>query len=179
MAGYIIGYFGVAIIVIVLAVFYRAARKEALYVALCTDRMNFVVRVPRIFRVLGIVFAALFGACLIFSSFTVPDDPGYPFFTSVFAGFLITGSLLVYYSYRWKLIVADDRLVLTPVFGRERTYSIRDVTHIEADAARGVCAYSNQKRLFSVNSVSVGCGMLVSYFIEKGVRAPERINLPH
>ena len=175
----VVGYFSVAAIVIALAIFFRAAYREAHKEALLSDRMNFVVRPPRMYRVVGVICAAFFGAILVISSFTASEDLAWPFFTSVFAGFLVLGGLLVYYTFRWKLVVAEDRIELTPVFGIIKTYSIWDVTHIKADPTFGVRAYSHKKRLFSVDNVSVGCGMLIAYFIEKGVKTPERINLPH
>ena len=172
------GYFSVAVIVIVIAIFYRTARRESQKEALQADRMNFIVRAPKVYRVIGIVCAALFGVVLLISSITAYEDPVYPVLASVFLCFFVLGAGMAYYTFRWKIVVTDDLLVLTPLFGGDRKYSVRDVTHIKTDPTLGVRAYSKEKRLFSVGSISVGCGMLVSYLIEKGVRVPDKINLP-
>ena len=171
------GYFSVAIIVIVIAVFYKTAHREAHKETLRTDRMNFIVRAPKVYRVIGITCASIFGVILIVSSFTVAEDPIYYLLTSIFLGFFIFGACMAYYTFRWKLVVAGDWLVLTPLFGNERKYSVRDLTHIKTDPTYGVRAYSDNKRLFSVDSISIGCGMLISYLIEKGVKVPDKINL--
>ena len=172
------GYFSVAAIVIVLAVFYSKARRESLNEALFTDRMHFVVCAPKVFRVSGIICALFFGAIIIFYSFTVAeDDPAYFLLTAIFAGFLVLGAFLAYYAFRWKLVVVDNWLNLTPLFGSKRKYYVRDLTHFKTDPTFGVRAYSNGKQLFLVDSYSVGCGMFVSYLIEKGVKAPDKINL--
>ena len=172
------GYFSVAAIVIVLAVFYSKARRESQNETLFADRMHFIVCAPKVFRVSGIVCASFFGAIIIFYSFTAADDdPAYFPLTSIFTGFFILGAFLAYYTFRWKLAVVGNWLDFTPLFGNKRRYSVLDLTHFKTDPTFGVRAYTNEKRLFSVDSYSIGCGMLVSYLIEKGVKAPDKINL--
>ena len=168
------GYFIVAVVVIVIAVFHKTAHRDAQNEALPADRMSFIVRAPRLYRVVGIVCAALFGLILLVSPFTAED----PYFLStlVFTVLFVSGIGIAYYTFRWKLVIEGDWIVLTPLFGNERRYFVRDVTHITTDLRYGVRAYSDRKRLFSVNSISVGCDMLISYLIEKGVQAPDKIN---
>jgi len=176
--GNFIGYFSVAVVVIVIAVIFRILRRKSQKISSVSDRMNFIVRSPGIYRVTGIVCAAFFGCIFLISSLLAGNDPAYPFFTSVFIVFFAAGLFIAYYSFRWKLVVADNWLFLTPIFGNERKYNVREVTHIKTDPNLGIRAYSNDKKLFSVGSFSICSGMLVAYFIEKGVRAPEKINLP-
>ena len=173
------GYFSVAIIVIGVMLLYRVTRREALKESPNSDRMHFVVRPPGLYRVTGIVCSSLFGVSLAATCFTLTNDPIFPLLAGIFAPLFAFGLYLVYYSYRWRLIIADDELVLTPLFRQNRTYSIRDISHITLGSARGlrVYVYKEEKKLFSVDSVSTGSAMLISYFIEKGVRVPAKINL--
>ena len=67
----IIGSFSTAAIIIVVTIVFRQTRKEAQKVASRADRMHFIVRAPKLYKVVGIVDAALFGTALIFSSFSI------------------------------------------------------------------------------------------------------------
>ncbi|MDR3365316.1 MAG: hypothetical protein LBS91_10305 [Clostridiales Family XIII bacterium] len=173
------GYFSGAIVVIVLAASFSAARRNAQRKPPSGDRMNFVVRAPGVVRGLGIGCAACFGLVLALCSFLAAYDPNYPFYASVFGVLCTIGIILLFYSIRWKLAVNGDKLVLTPLFGKDKVFYVRNVTHIKVDGSRGVRAYADQKRLFSALSISPGISLLISYFIENGVRAPEKINLSH
>lgn len=175
--GQVIGYFSGAVIVIALIFVLGAVRREAHKESLRSDRMSFVVRAPGMYRTLGIICAALFGLCLIFSLLTLEGDPLYPLSVPVFAVLFAAGLLGTYYSYRWKIVVAEDGIAFTPLFGKKKDYSIGDVTHIRTDQRFGIQAYTDTKRLFTVDRFSVGSAALVSYMIEKGVRVPDRINL--
>ena len=170
------GYFSVAIIVIVIAVFYTTARREAQKEVSKSDRMNFIVRAPRFYRVGGIICASFFGSILIVLSFAAADSPDHSLYTSIFAGLFVLGACIAYYTFRFKLVVSGNWIELTPFIGNGRKYCVRDITHIKVDSAYGVRVYAGKKRLFLVDVVSVGCGMFISYLIEKGVRVPEKIN---
>ena len=174
----IVGYFSVAAVVIAIMAVVKRGRDKAEKGVLVLDRMNFVVRAPLAFKVLGVVCAAFFGFALAFYSMTAADDPAFPFFISVFAAFFAVGFFLTCYSYRWKLVVAEDSMVLTPLFGKDRIYSVREVTHVKADRNRGIRVFMAGKRLFMVGFVTADSMALVSYLIEKGVRTPEKIELP-
>ena len=172
------GYFSVAAIVIVLAVFYSKARRDSQNEDHFTDRMHFIVSAPKVYMVSGIVCASFFAAIVLFYSFTAADDdPAYFPVISVFTGFFILGAFLALYAFRRKLVVAGDWIDFTPLFGNKRRYFVRDMTHFKTDPTFGVRVYSDGKRLFSADTYSIGCSMLVSYLIEQGVRAPEKINL--
>ena len=162
---------------IVVAVVVRAARAHALKETPFSDRMNFVVRPPKAYKVVGIVCSALFGLALIASSFAMAKDPDYPWVATIFIVFLALGLYILYYSMRWKLVVAGDSMMLTPLFGQDRAYHVRGVTHIKLDVYLGVKVYSDKKRLFNVDKYSTCTAMFISYLIEKGVSAPDRIVL--
>jgi hypothetical protein len=87
------------------------------------------------------------------------------------------GLCMTYCSHRWKLIVAEDELVFTPVFGKDRKVFVSDVTHLKVDPALGIRVYQKEKKLFEVGLYASDRAMLVSYMIEKGVRVPDKINL--
>ena len=176
MAQYI-GYFSVAIIVIVVWLVFRAAQNEAVKEPLNSDRMRFVVRPPRLYRVTGIVCSALFGASLVVTCFTLTDDPIFPFVAGVFSPLFALGLFIIYYSYRWRLTISNDKLLLTPLFRQDRMYSVRDVSHITVDPVRGMNLYAKGEKLFSVDGFSTSYAMLVSYLIEKGVHVPESVSM--
>ena len=172
---YFPGYFSAAIIVIVVAVFIRAARGNALKESSFKDRMNFVVCAPKAYKVVGIICSGLFGVAFVASTFAMAGDGDYPWVAAIFIAFLALGLFLLHYSIHWKLVVAGDTLVLTPLFGKDRTYSVRDITHIKLDIYMGVKVYSGDRKLFNVDRYSTGTAMFISYLIEKGVKAPNRI----
>ena len=174
----IIGSFSTAAIIIVVTIVFRQTRKEAQKTASRTDRMHFIVRAPKLYKVVGIVDAGLFGTALVFSSFTAADDPAYPFFTSVFAGFFLLGLFIIFYSTRCRIIVEGSAITVTPLFKKEAMYSVKNITHIKADVNLGVRVYSGKKKLFTIDSFSIGSGMFVEYLIENGVEVPDRINMP-
>ena len=177
MAQYI-GYFNVAIIVIVVLLAFRVLRNEAVKVPPNSDRMNFVVRPPRLYRVGGIGFSAAFGVFLVMTCADYqPDDPVSPFGVCLFSALFALSLFVVYYSYRWRLKISDDKLLYTPLFGQERRYSVRDVSHIAAGVFGGIKLYSDGEKLFLVDTSSTGCAMFVSYLIEKGVHVPENVSL--
>ena len=156
---------------------FRATRNEAVREPPDSDRMHFVVRPPRLYRVIGIVCSALFGVSLVVSCFTFSGDPVFPLIAGIFATLFALGLYIIYYSYRWRLTIANDEIVHTPLFRLNRTYSVREVSHITLAPGRSIRVYTDEKKLFSVDSVSTGSAMLISYLIEKGVRAPGNINL--
>ena len=174
----IIGSFSTAAIIIVVTIFFRLARKEAQKEAFRADRMHFIVRTPKLYKVVGIVDAALFGTALVFSSFTAGDDPAYPFFTSVFACLFLLGIFIIFYSIRCRIIVEGSTITVTPLFKKETTFSVKKITHIKADVNLGVRVYSGKEKLFTMDSFSIGSGMFVEYLIENGVSVPDRINMP-
>lgn len=156
----------------------RHARKQALCESPLRDRMNFVVCLPLHYRVVGFACAALFGVLSVIALRNFDrGDVDYRIGCVSALTICALGLFFVYKSYRWKIVVAEDRFVLTPLFGKRRNYSVRDVTHIFTDPTFGVRVYAGEKKLFTVNRVSVGSAMFVSYLIEKGVRVPDRINL--
>jgi len=171
----ITGYFAAAVIVIVLAIFIGAIRKNALKQSPLASRMNFVVCAPRSYKGVGITCSALFGVALVGSTIGMAGDPDYPWVACIFGGLLAMGLFILYYAYRWKLVVAEDAMALTPLFGQDRIYSIRDVTHIGMGIYSGVKVFSGRKRLFSVDRYSSGTAMFISYLIENGVKAPKKI----
>ena len=171
----VIGYFAVAAIVIALAVIIRFARRKEEKKALGHDRMNFTVRPPKTIRIVSIVCSAIFG--IVFIMLLLPSDGEENIIIILLAlGFAAAAACGLYYSFRWKLVVREDELLLTPLFGKEQKYSVSDVTSIETKSVYFVQIYKDNKVLFSAPGLSQGGVMLVSYFIEKGVKAPEKIN---
>jgi len=170
-------YFGVAIVVIALALTIGFVRKKAEKNASGTDRMNFTLRPPKMILIVSIVCAALFG--LVFIILLVPpyNAENLPMILLAL-GFMIIAACFLYYSLRWKLVVAEDVLMLTPLFGKKLEMQVRDITHIETRNANYIRVYSDDTKLFSAPGLSQGGSKLVSYFIEKGVRAPSNINWP-
>ena len=174
----IIGSFSTAAIIIVVTILFRQTRKEAQKIASRTDRMYFVVCAPKMYKIVGIIDAGLFGTALVFSSFTAADDPAYPFFTSVFAGFFLLGLFIIFYSVRCRVIVEGSTITVTPLFKKEITLSVKKITHIKADVNRGIRVFSGKEKLFTIDSFAIGSGMFVEYLIENGVEVPDRINMP-
>ena len=176
MAQYI-GYFSVAIVVIVVLLVFRAMRNAAVKVPPNADRMNFVVRPPGLFRVGGIALSAVFGFIIAVCYLDQSADADFLFPVVFFSLLFAFGLILVYYSFRWRLTISDDGLLHAPLFRQERRYSVRDVSRIDAGVFGGIILYSEKKKLFFVSTSSTGCAMLVSYLIEKGVHVPENVSL--
>ena len=172
-----IGYFSIAIIVIVIFVLVRRGRDNAEKEALSHDRMNFVVRLPLAYKVIGIVFVAVLGFGLVMILATAWGDSDFPLYAAVVTGLLLLGLFITLYTIRFRVVVDGNHFTLTSLFRGVRTYHVCEVTHIEADNTRGLRVYKGGKRLFFVDRYSVGCNMLISYFIENGVRAPKKIDL--
>jgi hypothetical protein len=176
----IVGYFNVASIVIVIVMFAQSKRRQALRNLPVADRMNIVVCFPRSYRNLGIVVTAVCGGLFLLSLLGHVRDPENMtrlVISVTLAAFCAVGVYQAYRSSRWRVVVAEDDLVLTPVFGKGRQFSVRDVTHIRVDPTFGIRVYREEEKLFTVNRLSTGSAALVSYLIEKGVRVPDRINL--
>ena len=174
MAGFS-NYFVVALIVIVVTVFFNVLRKRAQKELFAENRMNFIVCAPNAYKVIGFICTGIFAFAFIGSTMAMWGDPDYPWVAGIFAGFLALGLFIVYYSFRWKLVVAEYTLILTPLFGLDRMYSVREITHIKMDVNLGIKVYAGKKKLFNVDRFSTGGTMLISYFIENGVRAPDKI----
>ena len=170
----IVGYFGVAAVVIALAFIIKTARKKEEKKSKGLDRMNFVVRTPKTIRIVGIVCTAVFGTVLVL--LLAPAGSESNFVVTLLAlAFVVIAACILYYSYRWKLVVAEETLVLRPLFGKELKYSISDVARIETKSVYFIRVFGESKKLFSAPGLSQGGVMLVSYFIEKGVEAPAKI----
>jgi hypothetical protein len=176
-------YFAGAIIVIVLIILFNTARGEARKEARRADRLNFVVRAPKFYRIAGVAVTAVFVLLFILvltlggSSIGSGEDGVILFAGLVFGVFFLLGAFILLYSIRWKLNIVGDDLVLTPVFGRERSYSVREITHIKTANTGGIQIYIGSKKIFSVDAVSIGSNMRIAYFIEKGVKTPDKIKL--
>ena len=173
----VIGYFLVAATVIALALIVNTARKKAEKESLNKDRMNFTVHVPRIIRIASIVVASVFGAVLFLLLIPSPDEQSLVINLLALA-FMAIALYFLYYSFRWKLVVAEDELTFTPLFGKRRNYNVKDITNIKIRNTYYIQVYRNENRLFSAPGLSQDGVMLVSYLIEKGVKAPSKINEP-
>ena len=173
----IISYFTVAAVVIALAFIVKTIRKKEEEKSRNKDRMNFTVRVPKFVRVCSIVISSVFGMVLLLLLLPSAEDQNLPINLVVLA-FTATSLIFLYYAFRWKLIVAENELTLTPMIGKKKKYSVCDITKIETKNTYFIQVYKNKNRLFSAPGLSQDGVMLVSYFIEKGVKAPARINDP-
>jgi uncharacterized membrane protein len=167
----IIGYFVVAAVVIVLAFVLKAARKKEEKKSLNTDRMNFTVHVSKTVRIICIVVSSVLGAVLLLLLIPSAEEQSLPINLLTLA-FVIIALCFLYYSFRWKLVVAEDELVFTPLFGKKKKYNVGDITNLETKNAYFIQVYKDDNRLFSAPGLSQGGVMLVSYLIEKGVNAP-------
>ena len=173
----IAGYFAVAAIVIALAFIYKTARKKEEKKTRGRDRMNFTVRVPKTIRIMSIVLSSVFGAVFLLLLLPSAEEQSLPINLLALA-FVIIGLCLLYYSFRWKLVVAEDKLTFTPLFGKKKSYNVGDITNLETKNTLFIQVFKNENKLFSAPGLSQGGAMLVSYLIEKGVNAPVRINEP-
>jgi Ca2+/Na+ antiporter len=171
----IIGYFVVAAVVIVLAFILKTARKKEEKKSLGKDRMNFTVHVSKAGRVVSIVLSSVFGAVLLLLLIPSAEEQSLPI-TLLALAFVIIALSFLYYSFRWKLVVAEDEITFTPLFGKKKKYNVGEITNIETKSTYFIQVYKNENRLFSASGLSKGGVMLISYLIEKGVKAPVKIN---
>jgi len=170
----IFAYFVVAAVVIALAFIYKTARKREEKNAASQDRMNFIVRAPKIVRVASLACTGLFGIVFIFLLIPPGNETG-KVINLVALAFVVVAGWVLYYSHRWKLVVAEDSLVLRPMFGKIMNYSVHDITRIETKSVYFIQVFGDKRKLFSAPGNSNDGVMLVSYFIEKGVKAPANI----
>jgi type II secretory pathway component PulF len=170
----IVSYFGVAIVVIALAITIGTARKKAEKKSSGQDRMNFTLRPPRTLRIASISCTGIFGlvsVILLTLSDGIEDIP----VLLLALSFTIFALFFLYYSYHWKLIVSEDELILTPLFGKKRKLYVGEITHFEIKNNNFTKVYKNEKKLFTAPGLTQGGSILVSYLIEKGVKAPVKI----
>jgi len=168
----------VAITIIVIVVVSQRWRKKEERDALNQDRMNFVVRPSKVYVVIGIGLAALDGFVLAqFAARWLGDgnERGFSLPAAILLAVCLFGVFLALYPFRYKIVVAGDRFTLIPLFGKGRVFSISDATHIKTNW-NILRVYAGAKKLLSVGIYSSGCGMLISYLIENGVSAPEKID---
>jgi len=171
----IIGYFLVAAVVIAITIIVRTSRKKEEKESLNKDRMNFTVHVPKIIRITSIVVASVFGTVLFLLLIPSPDEQS--LLLNLLALAFMAGALyFLYYSFRWKLVVKEDELIFTPLFGKKRNYNVKDITNIKIKNTYSIQVFRNGNRLFSAPGLSQDGVMLVSYLIEKGVKTPAKIN---
>ena len=168
----------VAITIIVIIVASQRWRKKEEREALNQDRMNFTVRPSKVYTVIGIGIAALDGFVLAQTGAQWRDDgsePGLHLPSAILLAVFLFGIFLALYPFRRKIVVAGERLTLIPLFGKGRSFDISEVTHIKTNW-NILRVYARAKMLFSAGSYSSGCGMLISYLIENGVNAPDKID---
>jgi hypothetical protein len=173
----ILWYFLGAVVIIALTIVFNIARREAKREAKRADRLNFVVRAPSLYTWIGLAVMGLTAAGILVLAIQFGDIPGVWFPCAFFAFLLLVGVYMVCYTFRWRLHVSGNMLTLSPTFGREKSWPVASVTHIETGTAGGIRVYADKAKLFSVDTVSIGSNMLVAYFIEKGVKMPEWIHL--
>lgn len=166
-----------AIIIIVVTVCFRMVLKKDAQEMRKMNRVNFVIRSPKFYKIVGLVDLVLFGGLIIMFLLT-GNETADAFVFTVFSVFAALGLFILLYAVRCRITVEDERISVVSMFKPKRDFSVKDITHIKASPNLGVRVYSGSKKLFSVDTYAVGCGMFVSYLIEQGVQTPDIINLP-
>lgn len=170
-------YIAPAIVVIAIFVCFKIARREGEKKTRKMDRLNFIVRSPKLYTIVGLVDLVLFGGlCVMF--LITGNDSADIFVFITFIGFALLGFFILIYALRCKVVVEGDQISVTHMFKPKQDYSVRDITHIKVSTNLGVRIFSDRRKLFYVDIFGVGCGALIAYLIEHGVKVPDRINLP-
>jgi len=82
---------------------------------------------------------------------------------------LLFGFSLIYLCYRWKIVIKDNNITVTPYFGETKTYTFDDITNVERGKNRTkvgyveyIRAYNNEKMLFYITDVCPGFNTMIS-----------------
>jgi hypothetical protein len=120
---------------------------------------HFTIRFPKM--ILGISIGSLI--IMVFIIIIIPifseDTNGIWIFYVVMSIVMFGCLFLFWYVCRWQMVVANDKITITPAFGKERIVSIWDIAQIQriGGNAPGIKAFgADGKKLFRIDTNAAG-----------------------
>jgi len=156
---------------------FSLARKEAMRSENKYAQERFVVHAPAMGEQAGWVLIALMSGLLLYFSITGEIGPKPWIMYICFGVFIAGGAFLVFVVRRWRLEVRGDSLVFRPVFGRRRTYNVKDATHFSTTPTGEIKVYAGKRKLFAIDTFMIGSKQFAAYLRKKGVAPKGKIDL--
>ncbi|MCL2791684.1 MAG: hypothetical protein FWD87_01205 [Spirochaetaceae bacterium] len=153
--------FEILIVVLVVIAFFFYGKREVKNAEKNMDENNFVVRRPKIFLVGVIIFTLAFSALLVYMT-VFPDDTMEWWHYLFYSLFVVVGLFLIVFCATWELRIEGNKIVHTPFIGIKRDFAISNITKVKKHSNKKISVYAENKKLFSVEFISVGYNVLVS-----------------
>ncbi|MDV0446127.1 hypothetical protein MmiAt1_17430 [Methanimicrococcus sp. At1] len=125
------------------------------------DDNNFTVRQPKVYLLISIL-GVLFGFLMIILMTVVfPNDTADLWVYLFFLLYVVFCLIFFIYCVSWKVQVEDDKILYSPFAGINKNFAVSDITNVKMRYGE-LKAYSGNKKLFSVGSMTNGYKKLAS-----------------